>query len=183
MGKRTIKNKAIFFDRDGVLNEVKLIQNKPHPPQIVDELVFMSNARNSILKLKKKGFYLLCVTNQPDYERGKQKKEIIEEFNEKVKTFFCLDEIFTCWHSKDGICNCRKPLPGLINTASSIYNIDKSKSYLIGDRKKDIISGLKAGCKTIFIDYNYNEEKPLKANYFANSTIDAVQWILTESQK
>ena len=182
MGKYKIKNRAIFFDRDGVLNEVKLINNKPHPPQNLNEMKLIYQSKNLITKLKGLGYYLICVTNQPDYQRGSQKKKVIESLNNHVKSFFKLDDIFTCWHSKDGICNCRKPMPGLIIEASKKYNIETKKSYLIGDRYKDIRAGINSGCKTIFINYNYNETKPKEVDFIARSTNEAIIWIIKASQ-
>ena len=181
MGNSEIKNKAIFFDRDGVLNAIKRINNKPFPPDNVDELELFPDVRDKLKFLKKLGFYLFLVTNQPDYKRGKQLKKNIVKINSLVKSFYQLDDTFTCWHAYDGQCECRKPKPGMIINASLKYKIYTSKSFMIGDRWKDIEAGNKAGCRSIFLDYNYDEKKPDKYDYSTNSIQDSIDWIIKNS--
>ena len=89
-----------------------------------------------------------------------------------------LNAIFGCWHGLDGECECRKPLPGLLFQASKKWQIDLKKSLIIGDRWRDIDSGYAAGCKTIFIDYKYDEELNIQPDYIATSIQDATQWVI-----
>ena len=77
--------------------------------------------------------------------------------NNYIKDFFNLDDIFTCYHEKDNLCNCRKPNIGMLLKSQKKYSIDLKKSIVIGDRWKDITMGKKVGCKTIFVDYKYDE--------------------------
>ena len=88
-----------------------------------------------------------------------------------------LDNIYTCFHDDSDYCDCRKPKPGAILKASKKYNIDLSQSFMIGDRWKDIEAGKKAGCKTIFINYNYSEKKPNNYDYKVSSLYEASQII------
>ena len=112
--------------------------------------------------LKSKGFLLIVITNQPDVSRGITTKNNVQSINDYLMEKLPLDEINTCFHDDNDNCNCRKPKPGMIINSAKKMNISLTNSYLIGDRKKDIDAGINAGCKTIFIDYDYNEIKPKK---------------------
>ena len=98
-----------------------------------------------------------------------------------LKKVLPLDDIYVCWHGQDGECKCRKPLPGMLLQVSEKYNIDFQQSYLIGDRWKDIEAGKSAGCKTIFLDYNYNELLRSQPDFVASSTLEATEWIITQN--
>ena len=95
-----------------------------------------------------------------------------------LKNKLPLDDIYVCWHGKDGDCDCRKPLPGMLFKAAMDWNIDLEKSFLVGDRWKDIDAGESAGCKTVFIDYGYNEILRNEPDFQTNSILTASQWIL-----
>jgi histidinol-phosphate phosphatase family domain/HAD-superfamily hydrolase, subfamily IIIA len=178
MGVNTLTNKAVFLDRDGVINRSFVKDGKPFPPNSLDVLEILPNVHESLLFLKKKGFLLIVLTNQPDVGRGKQKREIVKKMNNYLLDQLPLDGIYVCWHGKDGECNCRKPLPGLLFQAAKDWRIDIKKSYLIGDRWRDIDMGYAAGCKTIFIDYQYDERLNYNPNYKTYSIRQAVSWIV-----
>lgn len=163
---------VIFLDRDGVINEVKLINSKPYPPSNADEVVLIDGIRETVTKLLELGFRLIIVTNQPDVARGRQIKSEVEAINNVIRMSIPIDEIRVCYHDIEDNCECRKPKPGLLLHDSG--NIDFTRSYMIGDRSKDIEAGLRANCRTIFIDYNYSEPKPS----FSHHTISSVQHIL-----
>ena len=156
------KKKAIFLDRDGVLNEVIKKHGKPYPPQNLKELKILKGVLEGLKILKSKGFLLIVITNQPDVSRGITTKNNVQSINDYLMEKLPLDEINTCFHDDNDNCNCRKPKPGMIINSAKKMNISLTNSYLIGDRKKDIDAGINAGCKTIFIDYDYNEIKPKK---------------------
>ena len=171
------KKKAIFLDRDGVINEVIIRDGKPCSPNNIDELKINPYAKELIQHLKFKNYLTVVVTNQPDVERKKVSKEDVIEINNFLQKSLNLDDVFVCF-SDDNNCSHRKPNPGMLLDAQKKWNIDLSFSYLIGDRSKDIEAGIKAGVKTIFIDYNYNEKKPLFSNYTVSSLND-VKKIIT----
>jgi len=173
-----LKNKAVFLDRDGVINKSLVKNGKPFPPQSPSELKIIPGVLDALIELKQKDFLLIVVTNQPDVGRGKQKKKIVEEFHTELKSKLPLDQIYTCYHGQDGECECRKPKPGLLFQAAKDYDIDYKKSFMIGDRWKDIDAGNSVKCKTIFIDYNYDEQVKISANYETSSLYDAAKWIL-----
>lgn len=181
MGISSLNNKAVFLDRDGVINRAVVLDKKPFPPVSVQDLEILPDVPEALHLLKKNGFLLIVVTNQPDVGRGTQKRGIVEEIHSFLKNQLPLDDIYVCWHGKDGECDCRKPLPGLIFQAAEKYQINLQKSYLIGDRWKDVDAGISAGCQTIFIDHGYNETLRQAPSYQTNSILIATRWIRNRS--
>ena len=169
--------KAIFLDRDGVINKTFIKNGLPFSPSSFDQLKILPGVKESILRLKKLNFLCLVVTNQPDVSRGKIEKKTVIEMNNYLKDEIKLDDFFVCYHDDHDNCKCRKPKPGLLLEASKKWNIDLKKSYMIGDRWKDIESGRCVGCKTIFIDYNYKETKPKNPDFTTVSLFNAVHLI------
>lgn len=172
-----MKSKAIFIDRDGVLNRVCVIEGKPFPPKNSDELEILPGVRRALLHLKLLGYKLICVTNQPDVARGTQQKSIVEEINRKLLRELPLLSIRVCYHDDPGGCHCRKPLPGLLIDAARDYNIDLSISFMVGDRWRDIEAGHTAGCRTILIEYGYVEEIKCNPDYRVQSLQEAANLI------
>ena len=171
------KKKAIFLDRDGVINEAIVKNGKPYPPKNINELKINPHAKELIKYLKFKDYLTLVVTNQPDVERKKTPKKDVIEINNFLQKSLNLNDVFVCYSGDDN-CSHRKPNPGMLFDAQKKWNIDLSLSYLIGDRSKDIDAGLNAGVKTIFIDYNYNEKKPIYSNYTVYSLKDVKKIII-----
>jgi D-sedoheptulose 7-phosphate isomerase len=170
---------AVFLDRDGVVNEVVVRNGKPHPPDDVASLRIPPGTAEALARLKERGYLLLVVTNQPDVARGKQKRDVIEEMNRRLRAELPLDEVLTCYHDDPDDCECRKPKPGLLMRAARQHGIDLGRSYLIGDRWRDIDAGANAGCKTILIDRGYAERAPASApDVRVDSLSRAVDWIL-----
>ena len=161
--------KAIFLDRDGIINHVKIINGKPHPPSNLSEFLIMPNIQEFLELTHKNNYLNIIITNQPDVSRGKISASAVEEINTHIKKKLKVDDIYTCFHDDKDFCECRKPKPGNIIKASMNYQIDLSNSYMIGDRWRDIESGQKAGCKTIYVDYNYDEAKPTTYDFKVNS--------------
>ena len=94
--------------------------------------------------------------------------------NEYLKKELNLDDIFVCFHDDHDKCECRKPNPGLIFEAAKKWNVKLNKSYMIGDRWKDIDAGNRSGCKTIFIDNNYEEKIKTKPDFTSKNLLKAV---------
>src|SRR5689334_15252763 len=101
-------NKAIFLDRDGVLNHAVIKDGKPYPPANLNELTIPPDAKAALQKLKEAGYYLIGVTNQPDVARGKTTKDIVLEINNELKNILPLDDIHVCFHDDADNCHCRK---------------------------------------------------------------------------
>ncbi len=169
--------KAIFLDRDGVINKTFIKNSLPISPPSFDLLEILPGVKESILRLKKLNFVCLVVTNQPDVSRGKIEKKTIIKMNNYLKDEIKLDDIFVCYHDDRDKCKCRKPKPGLLLDASKKWDINLKKSYMIGDRWRDIEAGKSVGCKTIFIDYDYKEAKPKNPDFTTDSLLNAVHLI------
>src|SRR5690349_1452719 len=111
--------KAVFLDRDGVLNSAIVKNNKPYPPASLNELYIPDDVPHALSALKAEGYLLIGATNQPDVARGKTPRELVESINAKVMQVCALDEIRVCYHDDHDNCHCRKPLPGLIIEAAN----------------------------------------------------------------
>ena len=143
--------RAIFLDRDGVINQAEIVDGVPRSPRKFDEFKILSGVKEAIAGFKKKGFKIIVVTNQPEVSRGLLEKEELDKMHAHLKTKLDVDDIFICLHDDHHNCNCRKPKPGMLMEAAKRWNIDLSESYMVGDRWKDIEAGKDAGCKTVLI--------------------------------
>ncbi|MFH1445566.1 MAG: HAD family hydrolase [Nanoarchaeota archaeon] len=153
-------NKAVFLDRDGVINSTD-----GNAPLSADRFFIMDGVSEAIKKLNEKGYLVIIVTNQPDIAKGLLTFKGLEEMHEKMKKILTkagahLDAVYICPHHptkgfKGEIpelkmkCECRKPKPGLLLQAMKEYNIDSEQSWMIGDSKTDIVAGQAAGVRTI----------------------------------
>ena len=138
-------NKALFLDRDGIIN--KLIDNRP--PWDLEEIKIFDYIKEIVAFSKKLNYLPIVVTNQPDAGRGKLSFELLHEINRIICKKVNIKHFYVCDHPYDGICECRKPKPGMLFKASKENNIYLNESFMIGDREKDIQAGKLAGCKTI----------------------------------
>ena len=174
--------RAVFLDRDGVLNEAILRNGKPYPPADESDLKIPSGTAEALAMLKDRGFLLLVVTNQPDVARGSQTRECVEQIHTRLRNDLPVDAIFTCYHDDSDECECRKPKPGLLRAAADQYGVNLSDSFVIGDRWRDIDAGASAGCRTIWIDHSYSERAPTaNPDRRVSSLKEAVQWILRQT--
>ncbi len=151
--------RAVFLDRDGVINEPKVIDGRPYPPLSIDEFVIIPGVAEACAKLKQAGYRLVVATNQPDVGRGTLKQEIVEEIHAHMCRVLPIDRVEVCFHPGQGAsdCQCRKPKPGMLLRAARELDIDLCASWMVGDRWRDIDCGHAAGCRTVFIDYGYDE--------------------------
>ncbi|MDF1761458.1 MAG: HAD family hydrolase [Coxiellaceae bacterium] len=169
---------AFFLDRDGVINRSIVRDGKPYPPITVGELEILPGVKQALEAIRRAGFRAIVVTNQPDVARGAVSQASVELINQELMKQLLIDDVYVCYHDDVDGCVCRKPKPGAILSAARTYNIDLSKSYMAGDRWKDIEAGIQSGCKTIFIDYNYDERRPAVYDYRSTSLLEAVLTIL-----
>lgn len=173
--------RAIFLDRDGVINEAIIRDGKPYPPAGASQVRIVAQAEESLTRLKEHGFLLIVVTNQPDVRRGSATKKDVEEIHKFLAERLPLDDFFVCYHDDRDACSCRKPQPGLMFEAAARYGIAVESSYLIGDRWRDIDAGAAAGCHTVFIDHGYNERAPASAPEVSLLSLEqAVDWIIAQ---
>lgn len=172
--------RAVFLDRDGVINRAEVRCGKPYPPANLSDVEIIPGVSEALLRLHEAGFILVVVTNQPDVARGTASIADVEEINCFLKRGLPIDEFRTCYHDSGDNCHCRKPLPGAIFAAASKYEISLDNSYMVGDRWRDIEAGQRAGCITIFINYNYAEQQPQSFDYCVKSLIEASRIILED---
>jgi len=170
--------KAIFLDRDGVIINSIIINGKPYAARKLEYIKILPNVKESLNRLIFDNWKIFVVTNQPDVARGIISKEDVEEINTYLENILPITKFYTCYHDDEDFCNCRKPKPGLLISAALNNKIDLNKSYMIGDRWKDIEAGKSAGCKTFFIDYDYKEKKPTNYTYRVKSLSEAVKIII-----
>jgi D-glycero-D-manno-heptose 1,7-bisphosphate phosphatase len=170
--------RAVFLDRDGVLNRAVVREGKPYPPASVEELEILPGVASGLAVLRDAGFLLVVVTNQPDVARGTTSREAVERINAALAAQLPIDEFRTCYHDSADACECRKPKPGALIAAAQQHEIDLKKSFMIGDRWRDTEAGNRAGCRTIFVDYGYDEKQPEAVDYRVKSLLEASKLIM-----
>ncbi|MBI5051063.1 MAG: HAD family hydrolase, partial [Nitrospirae bacterium] len=143
--------KAIFLDRDGVINKVLLNDGKPFSPRRFEEFVLIPDIEISLNSFRSMGFLNIIVTNQPDIARGLIEMQELNKMHNLLMEKLAIDDIIVCPHDDADDCRCRKPKAGMLLDGSKKWNIDIKKSFLIGDTWKDIEAGKSAGCKSILI--------------------------------
>ncbi len=171
---------AVFLDRDGVINRATTINGKSYPPQTLSDFDLLPRVKESVDRLKDYGFIVVVVTNQPDVATGKQQKSVVEAMHGYLRSVLSVDHIEVCYHTENMGCSCRKPKAGMLKSAAASLSIDLTKSYMVGDRWRDVEAGQNAGClDTFFIDYGYSEKKPQDPYQTVNDLADAVSRILS----
>lgn len=151
---------CIFLDRDGVINKAIIKFGKPHAPKKFEDFQIIDGIKESLLFFKKNGFKVCVFTNQPDVKFNPSiKKEIIKMHNFLIENF-AIDLIEVCYHDDSDGCECRKPKPGMLINAAKKLNVKLDKSFVVGDRWRDIQAGQMVNCRCFYINNNYNEKKP-----------------------
>jgi D-glycero-D-manno-heptose 1,7-bisphosphate phosphatase len=125
----------------------------------------------------------IVVTNQPDVARNAQSVEAVEALHSYMQALLPIDDFRVCYHDDDANCACRKPKPGMLKAAAEQFTLELPRSYMIGDRWRDIEAGLNAGCITIFIDYQYAETNSSQPHVTVNSLDEAVNWIINREKQ
>jgi D-glycero-D-manno-heptose 1,7-bisphosphate phosphatase len=174
------QRKAVFLDRDGVINRPLIRGGKPYPPANLDEFDILPGTLEACQLLKKLGFILVVATNQPDVARGTLARGMVEVFHGYLLRQLPIDRVMTCFHAGVAYgdpCECRKPRPGMLIEAAKALRIDLGRSFMVGDRWRDVDCGFNAGSKTIFIDWGYEERLKRDPDYNAHDLLDAAQLI------
>jgi len=174
---------AVFLDRDGVINRAFVREGKPYPPANLSELEILPGVAEALTRLRVAGYLLIVVTNQPDVARGTTPRPTVDAIHAALLTRLPLDTVLTCFHDDADRCDCRKPRPGLLYEARDSFDIELSRSFMVGDRWRDIEAGANAGCRTVFIDYHYDEPHGSGRLDFVCASLDeAATWILTPTE-
>jgi len=159
-------NKAVFLDRDGVINKNLFDENSgiksPTKPQ---EFVFLPRVIQAIKIFKKIGLKIVIVSNQPGVAFGNIKDSLLDKITKKMRARLDIDGVYYCRHHPDynGECECRKPKDGLLKTAANELNLDIGQSYMVGDNLSDIEAG-KNCKKTFLLAFNFNTIRQIKSN-------------------
>lgn len=177
MGRSGKLKTAIFLDRDGVINKSIIKNNLPYSPKQKNNFVIIDGVKEAISIFNSLNFIPVVITNQPDVSRGIMTKKMVDWQHSRLYEVLGIENYFTCYHDDSDFCECRKPKAGLIKEASKKLNIDIKKSFLVGDRWKDIKAGQNAGCSCFFIDYQYNEKEPEPPFQRVNSLLEAARII------
>ena len=149
--------KAVFLDRDGVLNRSAVVAGKPYAPRDLSDFRLLPRTRDATLRLKNAGFLLVVVTNQPDIGNGLVDEATVLQMHARLRDRLPIDDIRMCPHAQDAGCDCRKPSPGMIRSAAQDWDIRFADSFLVGDRYSDIEAANRAGCRGILVDRAYEE--------------------------
>lgn len=195
MGISRKVKKAVFLDRDGVINE--LIYNETgmeyEPPHRTEDIKIIKGVAEALGKLRDNGFELFIISNQPDYAKGKTSLDNLSLVRNKFMEILNKDreivkEDFYCYHHPEGVtdgfsidCDCRKPKTLSVDKAVNKYEIDRSSSWMIGDRETDIECGINSLLKTILIKNKYNlYHGKVKPDYTADDLFSAAKIILNK---
>jgi D-glycero-D-manno-heptose 1,7-bisphosphate phosphatase len=181
---------AVFLDRDGTLNVQVVRDGKPYPPQTVGEFTLFSGATEACARLAAAGFVLVVATNQPDVGRGLQSQAVVEAMHNKLQDLIPqITRIEVCYAPGAGGAPDvpedprRKPNPGMILDAARALELDLSRSWMVGDRWRDVDCGQRAGVRTVFIDFGYAEELRAPPDCRVKSIGEAADTILRATFK
>jgi D-glycero-D-manno-heptose 1,7-bisphosphate phosphatase len=191
MGKHEIERtkaearRAVFLDRDGVINRALQREGKPYPPAGLAEFEILPGVLQACQKLKQAGFLLIVATNQPDVGRGTMAREEVEAVHEFMCRQLPIDRVEVCFHPGKGAsdCDCRKPEPGMLIRAARELNLDLNQCWMVGDRWRDVDCGRAAGCRTVFVDWGYDEALRAQPDFKVRNLLEASEIILRDSGK
>ena len=172
--------RAVFLDRDGVINKVAIKDGKAYSPRCFDEFEFVENVAGQLERIKEAGYLTVVVTNQPDIARGKMDISELHKMSDIIRRNLAVDDIFVCLHDDIDNCHCRKPKPGMMFDAAKKYDIDLSNSFLVGDSWKDMEAARNAGCEGILVKASYN--KDVTCSRSVENLAEAIDIIMNEEE-
>jgi D-glycero-D-manno-heptose 1,7-bisphosphate phosphatase len=173
-----VVRRAVFLDRDGVLNANVQRDGRPVAPSSMEEFHILPGVEEATARLKQLGFVLVVVTNQPDIGTGRTAPATLEAMNTELRRRLPLDDIKVCIHVDADRCSCRKPNPGMLLDAARERDISFEQSIMIGDRWRDIEAGRALGCLTILVDGGGHQERPSTPDRIVRSLPEAVAYII-----
>jgi D-glycero-D-manno-heptose 1,7-bisphosphate phosphatase len=182
---------AVFLDRDGTLNRQIIREGRPFPPSTLDQFALFPDVPEACARLEAAGYVLVVATNQPDVGRGSQSRAMVEAMHARLRQWVpqiarievCYSPGLTSAGSAPGGSTQvpdrrRKPEPGMLLDAARALDLDLTRSWMIGDRWRDIDCGRRAGVRTVFIDYGYAEELREAPDFTVHSFAEAAAVIL-----
>lgn len=170
----------MFLDRDGTLNRQVVRDGRPYPPETVAEFTLFPGVPEACARLAAAGFVLVVATNQPDVGRGTQSRETVEAMHAQLLAWIpSLARVEVCYAPGRGESDPRrKPEPGMLLDAAAALDLDLGRSWMIGDRWRDIDCGRRAGVRTVFIDFGYTEELRAAPDFTVHSFAEAADAVL-----
>lgn len=177
-----VTSRAVFLDRDGVINANVERDGRLVAPTTLEDFRFLPGVEDAIRRLKDAGLLVIVVTNQPDVATGRTSRATIEAMHDVIRARLRVDDIKVCTHVDADGCACRKPKPGMILQAAAERHIDLTRSYVVGDRWRDVEAGRVAGCSTILVDYGCVQDGPCVPDKAVGSLPDAVSYILSKAE-
>lgn len=180
------KRPAVFLDRDGTLNRQVIRDGRPYPPAKLEEFVLFPDVAEACARLAGAGYALVVATNQPDVGRGTQEQSVVEAMHARLRAWVPqIERVEVCYApGLDRLAppdRRRKPEPGMLLDAAAALGLDLAKSWMVGDRWRDIDCGLRAGVRTVFIDFGYAEELRAAPDFSVKTFAEAAAVILRET--
>jgi D-glycero-D-manno-heptose 1,7-bisphosphate phosphatase len=181
MGKHPVmSHKAVFLDRDGVINRALTRQGKPYPPHSLEDFQWLPGVEEACRRLKAAGFLLVVATNQPDVGRGTLGQDRVEAIHAHMCQVLPIDRVEVCYDpgGQNPPSEFRKPRPGMLLHAARELDIDLKASFMVGDRWRDVDCGAAAGCRTLFVDYGYQEDLRTPPDFRVQGLPEAAEIII-----
>jgi D-glycero-D-manno-heptose 1,7-bisphosphate phosphatase len=170
-----MSRRAVFIDRDGVLLDSPVEAGIPRPPRSPAEFAYLPGVAEALALIRSASLVPVVVTNQPDVTRGLTTRTFVESLHSRLRRDHDLTHIYTCFHDDADHCRCRKPAPGLLEQAARELGLSLPRSFLVGDRWRDIEAGRRARCTTLLVRRAYSGESSPDAS--VSSLLDAAHHI------
>lgn len=174
--------RAVFLDRDGVVNREIVHDGQARAPLTLDEFEIVPGVPEALDRLRRAGFLLVVVTNQPEVARGSALRRNVEAIHSHLRRTLPVDHIRVCYHDDADGCACRKPAPGMLYAAAVERDIALAGSYIVGDRWRDVGAGRQAGCTTILVHSDRDETTAIEPDARVSDLGGAAAWILGRAQ-
>ncbi len=175
--------RAVFLDRDGVINREILRDGVPSSPRALDEFEVVPGVDEALDAFRAAGFVLIVVTNQPDLARGRMPRGVLDAMHRQLLARLPIDEVQVCPHDDADRCHCRKPRPGMLCDAAARWGIDLSRSIMVGDRWRDISAGRAAGCRTFLIGDGHGALFPHPPDAVAGSLLEVSARVVADRDR
>jgi D-glycero-D-manno-heptose 1,7-bisphosphate phosphatase len=169
---------AVFLDRDGVLNEIVERDGRVESPRLLSELRVTAGAAAAVSRLREAGLGVFVVTNQPDLSRGLLPATELAAMLDVLQANVGFDDVAVCPHDDGDGCDCRKPLPGMLLQLAARWQVDLTRSWMVGDTWRDVEAGRAAGCRTVLLRTWYNGD--VQGDAVVDSLSAAVECILQD---
>ena len=172
----------MFLDRDGTLNAAVVRAGRPYPPTTPAEFSLLPGVVEGCARLKAAGFVLVVATNQPDVGRGTVSRATVESIHARLRELLPIDRVEVSYdHGGENPPSAfRKPAPGMLLRAARELGLDLTRSWMVGDRWRDVDCGKSAGCRTVLIDCGYAEDLREPPDFTVRNFTEAADIVLAQ---